>query len=102
METIFGCESCPTILASRWKRSLNAGSLLNCGFMTLSATTRPTLIWIARYTMDIPPWFIFRITLYPGICIAMSSISLVQTIPGLYFLHSLMHQYVIEQCQQRC
>src|ERR1044071_5846373 len=55
--------------ASRTKRVAKLGSTLNIGDMTLSATSRSKLSWIARYTVAMPPAPSSRRMRYPGMVI---------------------------------
>ena len=50
-----GWSRAASALASRWKRSIRSASAVTSAGSTLSATSRPSLVSVARYTSPIPP-----------------------------------------------
>ena len=55
MVTMCGWLSAAMARASRWKRARRSGSRATSGGRTLSATSRPSLVSVARYTSPMPP-----------------------------------------------
>src|SRR5687767_15256723 len=53
--TILGCESAPTVRASRSNRARRSGSALTSAGRTFTATFRPSRESVAAYTSPIPP-----------------------------------------------